>query len=387
MSTEVAGTSILITDVERRKSLPIIRSLGRAGVEVIGAAPHRLTVGGLSRYCSHTLRSPDYALDPDAFLAWLRVTCETRRPTTFLPLEDRTIELCLAHPDAWQPFTSALLPSKESMETAYDKWKTIEVAASVGVATPRSHCPTSREEAAALAADWSGPAIVKPRKTSGSRGMRLVDDPADLLSAWEEVSVEHPRPIVQELVSADGDGLGVFALLDADGHTIAVFGHKRLREYPITGGPSTLRVGHRDEALIEQSLALLRAMDFRGVAMVEYKMDLATGRPLLMEVNPRFWGSIQLAVSSGVDFPLLYHRLSAGLAVEPVLDFEPGHVGRWLLPGDLLHFLANPQRWRLEPSFFKFVVEDLSYDIVSLRDPLPMLGVVIEGLRRLRRGR
>lgn len=382
-ASEVRGTSILITDVERRKSLPIIRSLGRAGVRVIGLAAKRMTVGGLSRYCAEPLRCPDYRLDPDGFLSFLEDLCRRRRPTVFLPLEDRAIELCLDHPEVWDPYTKALLPSRETMMLCYDKWRTLEIARENGIAIPRSHRPESLSEVEALASTWEGPAVVKPRKTSGSRGMRYVDDAALLPSMWTDVHAEFPQPIIQERIPETGAGLGVFALLDAHGEIVGLFGHRRLREYPIAGGPSTLRMSHRDDALIDQSLRLLRAMNFRGPAMVEFKEDPRRDTPVLMEVNPRFWGSIQLAISAGVDFPVLYQRLAAGLPVEPVLEYETGVYGRWLLPGDILHFLQNPRRLHLQPSFFWFRGENLHYDIVSRRDPKPMLGIVIESFRRL----
>jgi predicted ATP-grasp superfamily ATP-dependent carboligase len=383
-SEGLRGTSILITDVGQRKSLPIIRSLGRAGVRVTGLTTKRLTVGGMSRYCAETIRCPDYTLDPNGFLEFLRELCERTRPTVFLPLEDRAIELCLEHPEAWEPYTKALLPSLDAMDLAYDKWQTLVLARMHGVTVPNSFSPETREEVEELASTWEGPAVVKPRKTSGSRGLRYVDHPDQLPAAWSEVAVDFPRPIIQERIPHEGAGLGVFILIDQEAEVVGLFGHRRLREYPVSGGPSTLRISHRDDDLIEQSLRLLRAIDFRGVAMVEFKEDPHRGQPVLMEVNPRFWGSIQLAVSTGVDFPVLYHRLAAGLPVTPVLDFEEGVYGRWLLPGDVLHFLTNPKRFGLRPGFFRFWGKNLHYDIVSWRDPLPMLGIVIESFRRLR---
>jgi predicted ATP-grasp superfamily ATP-dependent carboligase len=176
----------------------------------------------------------------------------------------------------------------------------------------------------------------------------------------------------------------VFALLDGERRPLAIFGHRRLREYPITGGPSTLRESYRNEALIEQSLRLLRTIGMVGVAMVEYKVDPCSGQPLLMEVNPRFWGSLQLAVLAGVDFPVLYHKASLGMDVQPVLTYPEGVLCRWLWPGDLLHFLNNPQRFHLKPSFFQF--RGMGDDILSARDPLPAIGMLLEGLRKLQRG-
>ena len=38
----------------------------------------------------------------------------------------------------------------------------------------------------------------------------------------------------------------------------------------------------------------------------------------------------------------------------PELDFKLGELCRWLLPGDILHFLSTPNRFDLKPNFFKF---------------------------------
>jgi hypothetical protein len=95
-----------------------------------------------------------------------------------------------------------------------------------------------------------------------------------------------------------------------------------------------------DDALIERSLALLAAFDWNGVAMVEFKIDDATGRPWLMEVNPRFWGSLQLAVDCGVDFPALLARCVLDGAVAPVARYRPGRrLRHWL--GDLDRLTAQ----------------------------------------------
>ncbi len=376
-------TSILVSDIDRRKALPIIRSLGRQGVQVIGMASSGFSVGGLSRYCANTLRCPDYKSDPQGWVEFVAQACESYRPTVFLPLEDKAIELCLAQPECFATHSRALLPSREVMDVSYDKWKTCELAKRLEIPIPESHCPESVEDVRALAEGWSGGCVIKPRKTSGSRGLSFVDDPREIVRVWEETSREFPRPIVQRRIDASGDAFGVFVMIDEAGELRALFGHKRLREYPISGGPSTLCCSHRDEALIERSLRLLREIDFRGVAMVEYKVDVETGEAMLLEINPRFWGSIGLSIASGVDFPLLYHKAVAGIDAEPVLEYKPDVYGRWLFPGDLLHFLQNPNRMHLEPSFFWFRGDNLAYDILSLKDPLPAFGMLVEALRRV----
>lgn len=95
-----------------------------------------------------------------------------------------------------------------------------------------------------------------------------------------------------------------------------------------------------------------------------------------MEVNPRFWGSLHLAIVSGADFPYLVLKMARGEMFEPVLHYPVGKRCRWLLFGDILHFLKNPHRLHLRPSFFDFFEPNTSYDIISREDPLPVLGAM-----------
>jgi predicted ATP-grasp superfamily ATP-dependent carboligase len=384
---DLAGTTVLVTDVERRKAVPVVRSLGRAGVRVVGLSAVRWPLGGFSKHCAATYRNPDYEQDPEGFLKALEAACRRERPDTLIPLEEESLRLCLENRSAWQPPARAVLPAAGAFARTRDKGQTVRAAREAGVPVPETHCPASPAEAEALFAEWAGPAVVKPRKSSGSRGLRFAETPAQLRAAYREVAAAYSRPLVQERLPAEGAGLGVFFLMDEDHEPVAQFGHRRLREYPVGGGPSTLRESHRDEALIAQSLRLLQRLEWTGVAMVEYKVDVRTGTPALMEINPRFWGSLPLALCAGVNFPLLYHRLALGQSFAPVLDFDEEAGCRWLWPGDILHFLSNPDRLRLEPSFFNFWEGNTSYDILSRGDPGPALGMVVEAARKLVRGR
>ncbi len=133
---------------------------------------------------------------------------------------------------------------------------------------------------------------------------------------------------------------------------------------------------------------LLDALGWHGVAMVEFKREEATGRFVLMEVNPKFWGSLELAIVSGVDFPYLASRMAVEGEIDPVLSYREGVRFRWLLPLDLFHAITNP------PSIPRFLADfaDLSiHSDLDLRDPLP--GIMQAGMTlaeagiRLKEGR
>jgi predicted ATP-grasp superfamily ATP-dependent carboligase len=187
--------------------------------------------------------------------------------------------------------------------------------------------------------------------------------------------------LIQEKI--EGEGRGVF-LLVWNGKLKAAFCHRRLREKPPWGGVSVYRESlPLDQAMVERSFALLQAMEWQGVAMLEFKMDRRDGVAKLMEMNPRFWGSLQLATDAGMNFPLLLYRLACGENVPPQFEYRSGMKSRWLL-GDLDHlwltltprrehiFQTNGvSRLRACARFLKFFERGLHYEVGRFSDWRP----------------
>jgi predicted ATP-grasp superfamily ATP-dependent carboligase len=204
-----------------------------------------------------------------------------------------------------------------------------------------------------------------------------------LYSEYLRVHQKYEFPLIQEYIPPGGVAYGVSALLNDDSEARAIFAHKRIREFPVTGGPSTLRESVWKPDLINLGFKLLKSMEWYGIAMVEFKEDPRDGIPKLMEVNPRFWGSLELSILSGVDFPYLLYRMVMDGDIRSVTTYKTGVKCRWLLPGDILHFLTNPQRFKMKPSFFNFFDKNMRYDILSFTDPGPTIGFFISFCRHL----
>jgi predicted ATP-grasp superfamily ATP-dependent carboligase len=184
-----------------------------------------------------------------------------------------------------------------------------------------------------------------------------------------------------------GPGVGIFLLMN-HGEVIARFAHKRIREKPPSGGVSVLCESIRPPSdALSAAEKLLRHLNWYGIAMVEFKRDGREGRAKLMEVNARFWGSLQLAISAGVDFPYLLYRMAAGEKVIPVLKYREGQKVRWEL-GDLDHLLMRmlknpkqillpkgaPNKKQVLKDFIKdFFDERVENEIFSIHDPGPFL--------------
>lgn len=135
---------------------------------------------------------------------------------------------------------------------------------------------------------------------------------------------EYRRAVVQGFVP--GCGVGVF-LLRWNNEIKARFMHRRIHEMPHTGGASSFRESWWNDEIADDAEKKLSFIDWEGVAMVEYRWEPATGKFFLMEMNLRFWGSIHLALYSGVDFPNLladcfFGNEKESKRVQPVLGLK-----------------------------------------------------------------
>jgi predicted ATP-grasp superfamily ATP-dependent carboligase len=307
-------------------------------------------------------------------------------------MEEETLLLLARHRSEVSPYAHFLVPDLEKIEFVRDKGNLIGFAEAHGIPVPKTFysppipepCkvqgfgPESNEVQGLnhFAQKIPIPAVIKPRISSGSFGIVYVRKKENFLSSYQGVHERYPFPLVQEWVPDGGGTFGMAALFDEASNVKAAFVHEKLRMYPVQGGPSTLREGVEHPQIMKLGLSLFKSLNWVGVGMAEFKVDPRDGIPKLMELNPRFWGSLQLAIVSGVDFPYLMLRMAKEEHFEPVLHYTVGKRCRWLLLGDILHFLDNPHRFHLRPSFFDFSDPNTSYDIFSRDDPLPLLGSV-----------
>jgi predicted ATP-grasp superfamily ATP-dependent carboligase len=292
-------------------------------------------------------------------------------------MEEDTLLLLAQHRDRFAGITGLPFAPYDNLLFARDKFKVLKLAQALGVPTPQTYEITNIDERETLDRQLQYPVVVKPRIGSGSAGIHYVAEPSQLAPALERVFLSGQLPLVQERLPPDGAGIGASFLLDQEHQVRASFIHQRIREYPVEGGPSTLRQSIIHDQVRDDGARLLQSLHLTGVAMAEFKIDSRDGKAKLLEVNPRFWGSLALAINAGVNFPYLLTLMALGLDFPPVLDYKLGHLCRWLLPGDILHFLKNSERWRLKPSFFQFCKPNLTYDIIDRHDPLPVLGSIL----------
>lgn len=334
----------MVTDGAQRSALATVRSLGRAGHRPIVCSGSGRSLAGASRFCLADERVPDALEAEGAFVERLLEICSRWAPRALIPMTDASNVAILPVRDLFTD-VEILAPDRESFDGISDKRALAETAREVGIAVPSCLAlDAARELAESTAASLAFPTVVKAaRSVAGRQGERVRTGVSYASTAEELLSVLADWPpagypiLIQEKI--EGPGIGIF-LLRWNGRTLAAAAHRRIREKPPTGGVSVYREAiEPDPDLLNRCERLLDAFDWRGVAMVEFKRCDRTGVPYLMEVNGRLWGSLQLAIDAGIDFPAMLVAMAFGEPGIPPVTYRAGVRCRWFW-GDVDHTLA-----------------------------------------------
>jgi len=292
-------------------------------------------------------------------------------------------------------------PAADAFERICDKRGVLERAALRGVAVPTQIEIAKPSERKRLDQAPNFPLVLKPsRSVSGPEGGRAragvayASDSAELNAALDSFPPAAYPILIQQRIT--GPGFGISVLL-WDGELRAAFAHRRIREKPPSGGVSVLRESiPLDTGLLSKCVDLLRDFNWQGVAMVEFKLDDRSGTPCLMEINGRFWGSLQLAIDAGVDFPNLLVQSALGMNPALATAYRTGVKSRWEW-GDvdqLLSTVLHPKKalGRSSPvlrrprlsafaDFFRAFSSDNSPEVFRHDDPVPFFQETVNWFR------
>jgi len=361
----------LVLSSVSRTILAVIRSLGRGGVEVHSAWTRPNCVSLRSRYVHATHDLPPYS---DADLNWKTALCDLMRRERFdlvIPCTDIDTLALHRHRADLERFGRVYTPNDEAVAVLFDKHRTNELARSAGVRMPREIVITDAAGARDAWWQFGSPLVLKPRRTfdhpTQGLAVRKVYSEAGLLRILPKFLAHGSVAAQQNFI---GHGAGVELLLDG-GEPLLAFQHVRVHE-PLEGGQSTYRKSvPLSPELLDAALRILRPLRYTGVAMVEFKLNPATGDWIFVEVNARFWGSLPLSVAAGADFPLaLFEFLTAGRRDFPQ-HYRTGIFAR-NLPLDLEWQIANLHADRSDPTLatkkLPAVVGETIANILTLRE-------------------
>lgn len=376
---------VLVLDSAQRSALAITRSLGQKKVTVITADSCANTIAQSSKYSLSHERYSDPRQEASAFLRDISRIVKEQDIDLLYPTTDITTSLILGHTHLFPEGSCAILPNFEQQQLLSDKFQLLQLANSLDLPTPSSHyVDLSKSRPLPTIEQW--PVVLKPIRSycylngvSHTTAVKIAYSQNDLnkLLAQHDWFKNIPF-MIQEFIG--GEGQGVFALYNK-GKAVSFFAHRRLREKPPWGGVSVLCESTETNPRMQQyAQALLDKAKWHGVAMVEFKVT-ADGTPYLMEINTRFWGSLQLAIDSGLDFPYLLYQCALGESPPEPAPYKRAQKLRWLL-GDLdslYIYLISKDRYSKKQKilrilqFLKPLIRNTRQELFRWHDPKPAI--------------
>jgi predicted ATP-grasp superfamily ATP-dependent carboligase len=313
----------VVTDGKYRTSIAAVRALGRAG--------YRVVVTQTKADCGH--EPPVFHSCFAAETVWLEGSAADRGYTdalfALLKKYDRPVLFCVGavslnavsgERERFAQVCDFLIAPPQVLDDLNDKETVHRRCEELGIPVP---CQYEGEPE-------TYPVVIKPHcgekfGLKAAERYAVANNREEYQQHLERMRRYDPTPIVQQKI--EGDGMGVSLLLGADGELINALCHRRIREYPASGGPSTCCESFYDETMIEQACRLLKSFGFSGVAMVEFKGNC------VLEVNPRVWGSFPMTERAGSSLVCNYARAAAGE--------KPDYVPRDYQIGVRMRFTLN----------------------------------------------
>lgn len=357
-----------------RVSYNMVRALALNGLKVAVGDRSCIAMAKASRYCATTFQYSSFYKQPQSFIKDLESAFCRLNPKVYLPAHEETFVVA-RYIDRLQK-TGIKIPVADFdvLRVLHRKDLLDMEARKLGIPTPKTFRLRQLGELKNIWAEAgkNGRVVIKMLNTNSSKGVFYASSFEQLKNICEGLIGDgklsnEGYPIIQEYV--EGAGYGVSMLFN-HGVLKAKFTHKRIREKLTTGGTSTVRISTKNVELESYAEKLLSSKGWHGVAMVEFKYNEATKCGWLIEVNPRFWGSLSLAIYAGVNFPLLLYKMALNDDVDPVMDYKIGVVSRWIL-GDVLAALDCIRSKKKIFNVIEFSGKVINFDDFYIDDPLP----------------
>ncbi len=380
---------ILVLDGHSAAALAFTRALGRAKHWIaVGSNQGIHAPASLSRYSRLNLRYPVPSENVSAFIEAVLALARRNGIDLIIPVTDWTVWPLSRYREQFKGVSLLALGPHSPIEFAADKFRTVSLARELGIPVPETSLIQSLDELHQKANEFDFPAVVKDRFSMRWEGNTAISGSVsyayslDDLKQKVEVRLKQAGDVmVQEFVP--GEGIG-FSCMTVEGKLCLPFMWLRIRETdPRGSGSSARRSIPMSSQVCEFSSALVKKVGLQGISMVEFKRPSNGRAPVLMEINARPWGSLQLPISCGIDYPShLVNWFLEGKLPPSEIEYKQNITCRRLL-SELTHlehtFRGAPPGWTMPyPSFARTLLKisvpwypGMRYDDFWLSDPRP----------------
>ena len=327
---------ILITDAGYKHTLSSIRSLGRKDYfvgAIFSASPTFKALGFYSKYCKEKFIIDVNKDHVDEYATELLRLIKKEDYDVLIPVGLNSYLAVSKHKDEFLDEINCVVPDWNKMKIAYNKDQSMKFAEKLGVPIPRTRVLYDKKDLENIS---NFPIVIKS-SDSASAFIRYCNNNKELLRNFRYLHERSKTNIIaQEYIHGFGSGFyGVYK----KGKMLSYFIHKRVKEFPITGGPSVVARSYFDARVLKYGKKIADALEWNGPIMVEFKYDLQNDEFKIMEINPKLWGSLDLTIESGVDIPYLLVKLALGEKI-----YYNGYKNikyRWMFPDEFLAILSD----------------------------------------------
>ena len=396
----------LVLDGSSRQSLVATRTLGREGLRVTTGESSDLCDPRFgvptfaSRWSEREHLLPSYHDDPTAYAQQVLDIVGQGSTRVLIPCMDGSIAALRPWRQSFeQQGVAVALASEAALDTANDKQSTLAVAAEHGIPRPRTVALNHLGDALSALADVEFPAVIKPTQSWVSNtGLatrvisRTVINRSEALDFLQELNdAGSSSAIIQQMATGAREAVSLFYAQERVWASFAQVAH---RTTPVLGGVSVVRESiPMPLDLLSASETLVRALSLEGYSEIEFRRD-AKGRPLLMEINARLSGSLEMAIRSGVPFPALLWQWAMREPLSPIQGYRTGVRMRYL-KGDVKWLRENIQSRGRRPEcvppreamaeFAKDFLHRQTYDYMDRNDLGPAVAALAGNVGLARR--
>jgi len=373
----------LVTDGSYLHTLGIVRYLDKEAIEVSVIGTSKFDVSFHSKCCKKAIIGPN-PMNEDSYIRFLKQVVQNESFDILIPVGYQTAEIIAENKNMLEPSVKIELAGYENIKTALSKRESYELAEKLGVPHPKTVYPQTYGEVEEMACDLDYPAVIKGLFESGKTMVDYALSKKDLSIKYYKMCRQNnlregTLPMIQEYIGNDPCTYG-FAALYQKGSCKRIFMHKEIRSYPIGGGSGTRLCSYYDSSLKEYGMRLLNALGWHGVALVEFKRRTSDDTFILMEINPKFWASLDMALRAGVNFPYYLCQIARGDELEYSEEYNRNLRFHFPFSRELEHMREKPT------SVPRVILDTLNPKVksnVSLSDFKPNFIELVFGLASL----
>ena len=362
---------VIVTDGDYLHTLGIVRYLGIKGVEVHVLGSVKWMRASYSKYCRKRFIGPSPVEDEKGFLDYLENLFRSESYDLLMPVGFKSTGLIAQNRERFQPYVRVEIASYQAICTAMNKKNMYKIAEKLKIPYPRTIYPKTFEEAKDISGSIDYPVVIKGLFEAGKQVIAYPKNQEEFLSYYEKLCRENDfkegtLPMVQEYIGPGGNEC--LAALYQRGEIKRFAVYKALRCFPVKGGASSCAATFYNDEIFNYGKKLLDEIQWHGVADVEFKRDKRSGQLKLMEVNPKFYATVEVAMRAGQNFPYYLCQMARGEELEFSDQYKRNLVYHYPLSKELIHFKEKPG------SIFPIILDSLNPRVKSnvwLKDLIP----------------